>query len=117
MGVTRVTPVSLAISVPSFAANLIFYLISHVLPRVQPLCHFTGAFYLLWAKTASRDSTPRKYLLAIFLSSPLSYMEGQVAIQSTNGKSRVEISGADPLPRDGSHHRESQGTRKVREDG
>ncbi|KAL1712099.1 hypothetical protein EV715DRAFT_297391 [Schizophyllum commune] len=31
-------------------------------------------------------------------------MEGQVAIQSTNGKSRVEISGADPLPRDGSHH-------------
>ena len=44
-------------------------------------------------------------------------MIAQGVAQLEAGKSRPEISGLDPSPRDGRHHREPWGIRGVREDG
>ena len=44
-------------------------------------------------------------------------MIAQGVAQLEAGKSRPEISGLDPSPRDGRHHREPRGIRGVREDG
>ena len=45
------------------------------------------------------------------------YIVAQGVAQPEAGKSRPEISGLDPSPRDGRHHREPRGNRGVREDG